>query len=120
MKVTGVWPAGLPLCMITHLGAHGLHRHVEFVCRPGDATFFGNDPEGVQVLVVKAGVYEQNFQEGLSAIICFYHINSAPRVGSHFICNLGHMRGLWSPSTSGDTSARRCREMDEGLIPMFS
>ena len=45
----------------THLGAHGLHRHVEFVGRPGDATFFGHDPKVIQVLVVEGGAHGQNF-----------------------------------------------------------
>ena len=48
---------------LPHLGAHGLHRHVELVGRTGDATLLGHDPEVVQVLVVEGGAHGQIFQE---------------------------------------------------------
>jgi hypothetical protein len=56
----------------THLGADGLHGHVEFVCSPGDATFLGNNPKIIQMLVVKGGAHDEVFRDYESAIICFF------------------------------------------------
>ena len=37
-----------------HLSADGLHRHVQPLCRPGNAALFGHHPEVIQVAVIEA------------------------------------------------------------------